>query len=103
MSIRPLYDNVAVLMLDSAETKSEGGLIIPGINAHHNEGIVVAVGEGRLLQDGTVVAPIVQVGDHVLVRERGIPFESNGKQYEMYREHEIIGVFPVEAAEEAGE
>ena len=64
--LRPLYDRVLVKRVDS-ETTTKGGIIIPD-NAKEKplEGEVVAVGNGKVLEDGTVRAMTVKAGDRVL-------------------------------------
>ena len=64
--LRPLYDKVLIKRVD-AETTTKGGLIIP--DAHKEkplEGEIMAVGNGRLLDDGTIRPMTVKVGDRVL-------------------------------------
>ena len=64
--LRPLYDRVLVKRVDS-ETTTKGGIIIPD-NAKEKplEGEVVAVGNGKVLEDGSVRAMTVKAGDRVL-------------------------------------
>src|SRR5438477_7640140 len=66
MDIRPLHDRVVVKRLDE-ELKSKGGIVIPDNAAEKpDQGEVIAIGTGRILEDGKVVAPAVKVGDRIL-------------------------------------
>ncbi len=66
MDIKPLGDRVVIKPLE-AEAKSKGGIVLPDTAKEKpQEGKVVAVGKGRILENGTVQAPEVKVGDKVL-------------------------------------
>ena len=66
MKIRPLYDNV-VIKRKEEETVTSGGIVLPGsAKEQPNQGEVVAVGEGKLLEDGTVRPLQVKAGDKVV-------------------------------------
>ncbi|MCX5710573.1 MAG: co-chaperone GroES [Candidatus Omnitrophica bacterium] len=66
MDIKPLGDRVVVKPLE-AETKTRGGILIPDTAKEKpQEGKVVAVGKGKVLENGSVQAPEVKVGDKVL-------------------------------------
>ncbi len=66
MNIRPLYDRVVVRRKEEEET-SAGGIILSGsAKEKPNQGEVVAVGEGKLLDNGEVRALAVKVGDQVV-------------------------------------
>ena len=66
MEIKPLGDRVVVKPLE-AENKTKGGIVLPDTAKEKpQEGKVVAVGKGRTLDNGTVQAPEVKVGDKVL-------------------------------------
>lgn len=63
---KPLYDRVLVRPLE-AESKTKGGIVLPDTAKEKpQEGEVVAVGEGKLLDNGTIVSLKVKVGDRVL-------------------------------------
>ncbi len=66
MKIRPLQDRILVKRLEG-ETKTAGGIIIPD-NAKEKpqEGEVIAVGKGKILEDGKIRKPDVKVGDRIL-------------------------------------
>ena len=66
MNIRPLYDNVVVKRQEQ-ESVSAGGIVLPGsAKEQPNQGEVVAVGQGRLLDSGEVRPLQVKVGDKVI-------------------------------------
>lgn len=66
MKIQPLGDRVVIKPLE-AETKTKGGIVLPDTAKEKpQEGEVMAVGKGKVLDSGTVQAPEVKVGDKVL-------------------------------------
>jgi chaperonin GroES len=66
MDIKPLGDRVVIKPLE-AESKTKGGIVLPDTAKEKpQEGKVVAVGKGRILDNGTVQSPEVKVGDKVL-------------------------------------
>ena len=66
MEIKPLGDRIVVKVLE-AETKSKGGILLPDTAKEKpQEAKVVAVGKGKTLDNGTISAPEVKVGDKVL-------------------------------------
>ena len=66
MEIKPLGDRIVVKVLE-AETKSKGGIVLPDTAKEKpQEAKVVAVGKGKVLENGTVAAPEVKVGDKVI-------------------------------------
>ncbi|MCX5712595.1 MAG: co-chaperone GroES [Candidatus Omnitrophica bacterium] len=66
MKIQPLGDRVIVKPLE-AESKTKGGIVLPDTAKEKpQEGEVIAVGKGKVLENGTVKAPEVKVGDKVL-------------------------------------
>src|SRR5271167_128231 len=93
MNIRPLYDRVVVKRLEEKEIKV-GGLFIPdSAKEKPQEGEVVAVGKGKRLEDGKVVALDVQVGDRILFgKYSGSDIRLDGEEYIIMREDEILGV-----------
>ena len=66
MEIKPLGDRIVVKVLE-AENKSKGGIVLPdSAKEKPQEAKVVAVGKGKVLENGTVSAPEVKVGDKVI-------------------------------------
>ncbi len=93
MKVKPLYDRVLVKRYEPAE-EMKGGIIIPDTAREKPmEGEVVAVGEGRLLEDGSLRPLQVKVGDRVLVgKYAGTEFEIDGVEHVVVREEEILGI-----------
>lgn len=90
--IRPLYDKIAVRLID-ADSKTESGIVIPGNNDHVNPtGVVVATGEGHILASGELRPLTVQVGDTVLLPYKGKEIKVEGDTISMFAEQEIIGI-----------
>ena len=94
MNIRPLYDRIVVKRLDTQDEKTAGGLIIPDTAKEKpQEGEVVAVGKGKRLEDGKVVALDVQVGDRILFgKYSGSEVKLNGEDVLIMREDEVLGI-----------
>ena len=91
--LRPLYDRVLVKRID-AETTTKGGLIIPD-NAKEKplEGEVVAVGNGKVLEDGTVRALTVKQGDRVLFAKYAeTEVKVGGDTLLLLREDDLLGI-----------
>ena len=93
MKIRPLYDRVIVKRV-SEEEKSKGGIIIPdSAKEKPFEGKIIAVGNGKLLDDGTQRALTVKPGDRVLFgKYSGTEIKLDGEEHLIVREDEILGV-----------
>ena len=93
MNIRPLQDRVIVRRLEE-EQKTKGGIIIPDTAKEKPiEGEVVAVGKGKVTDDGKVVKPDVNVGDRVLFSKYGgTEVKIDGVDYLIMREDDILGV-----------
>jgi chaperonin GroES len=93
MNIRPIGDRVLVRR-DSAEEKTQGGIIIPD-NAKEplTRGTVLAVGPGRVLDNGARLEPTLKTGDHILFgKYSGSDFENDGEKRIFMREKDILGV-----------
>lgn len=93
MKIRPLQDRILVKRLESEE-KTVGGIIIPD-NAKEKpmEGKVISVGNGKLLDDGTLRKPDVKAGDKVLFSKyAGSEIKIDGTEHLILREDDILGV-----------
>ena len=97
MKIRPLHDRVIVKRLES-ETRSAGGIVIPDSAAEKPvQGKVVAVGKGKILEDGSVRALDVKVGDKILFgKYSGTEVKVEGEELLVIREEDVMAV--VEAA-----
>ena len=93
MKIRPLHDRIVVRRKEE-ETKTAGGIVLPGAAAEKpNQGEVVAVGTGRILQNGDVQALAVKEGDTVLFGQYGTnTVKSAGEELLIMSEGEIYGI-----------
>jgi len=93
MKVRPLGSKVLVRRDDAPET-TEGGIIIPDTaNEKPLEGVVVAVGEGAILQNGNKVAMTVKKGDVVFFGPySGTEIALEGKDHVIIDENEIIAI-----------
>jgi chaperonin GroES len=93
MKIRPLHDRVVVRRLDE-ERKSAGGIVIPDNAAEKpDQGEVIAVGNGKILEDGKVRPLDVKVGDRILFgKYSGTTVKVEGDELLVMREDDIMGV-----------
>ena len=93
MKIKPLRDRVIVRRL-AEEEKTKGGIIIPDTAKEKPiEGEVVAVGSGKVLDDGKVVPLEIKKGDRVLFgKYSGTEVKVEGEEYLMMREEDILGI-----------
>jgi len=93
MNIRPLHDRVILKRMEE-ETTSAGGIVIPDTAAEKPmRGEIVAVGKGKRLDSGEVVALDVKVGDTVLFgKYSGTEVKVNGEDLLVMREEDIMGV-----------
>jgi chaperonin GroES len=93
MKIRPLHDRVIVQRIEE-EAKTKGGIIIPDTAKEKpQEGKVIAVGAGKILENGTKVTLDVKVGDKILFgKYSGTEIKIEGEEYLMMREEDILGV-----------
>ncbi|HXC41563.1 MAG TPA: co-chaperone GroES [Burkholderiales bacterium] len=93
MNIRPLHDRLVVERIE-AENKSAGGIVIPDNAAEKpDQGKVIAVGNGKILEDGKVRALDVKVGDRVLFgKYSGTAVKIEGTEYLVMREDDIMGI-----------
>jgi len=93
MGLRPLHDRVVIKRLEEGETR-RGGIIIPD-NAKEKpqQGSVIAVGNGKLLETGERMAPEVKAGDRILFgKYSGSEIKLDGEEYLILKEDEILGV-----------
>ena len=93
MNIRPLHDRVIVKRVEE-ETTTAGGIVLPGSAAEKpSQGIVLAVGSGKALDNGTVRALEVKVGDKVLFgKYSGNEVKVDGEDLIVMREEDIMGI-----------
>jgi chaperonin GroES len=93
MNARPLHDRILVSRIEEGEQKV-GGIIIPdSAKEKPQQGKVVAVGNGKVKDDGTRIALDVKAGDHILFgKYSGQEIKLDGEEYLIMREEEILGV-----------
>jgi chaperonin GroES len=93
MKIRPLQDRIIVKRV-AEEEKTKGGIIIPDTAKEKPiEGKVVAVGNGKVLEDGKVRPLDVKAGDRILfAKYAGTEIKIEGEEHLIMREDDILGV-----------
>jgi chaperonin GroES len=93
MKIRPLYDRILVKRVEE-ETRSKGGLFLPETAKEKPaEGIVLAVGQGRVAEDGAVKPLVVKEGDRVVFgKYSGTEIKVEGQDRLVLREDEVFGI-----------
>ena len=99
MNIRPLHDRVIVKRIAN-ESTTKGGIIIPDTAKEKPvEGKVVAVGNGKVLDDGSVRKMEVKAGDRVLFgKYSGTEVKLEGEEHLIMREDDILAVVEESAA-----
>jgi chaperonin GroES len=93
MKVRPLQDRVIVERIQEEE-KTKGGIIIPDTAKEKpQEGKVIAVGKGKVNDEGKLNPMTVKAGDKVLfTRYAGAEIKLNGNEYLIMREDDILGI-----------
>jgi len=93
MKIRPLGDRILVKRVEE-EQKSKGGIIIPDTAKEKpQEGKVVAVGKGKVLDDGKVVPLEIKAGDRILFgKYSGTEVKIAGEEHLIMREDDVLGI-----------
>jgi chaperonin GroES len=93
MKIKPLHDRVIVKRIEEEE-KTKGGIIIPdSAKEKPAEGKIVAVGDGKVLEDGSRQPLEVKEGDRVLFgKYAGTEVKINGEEHLIMREDDIIAI-----------
>ena len=93
MKVRPLHDRVIVKRVEEEE-KTKGGIIIPDTAKEKPvEGVVMAVGDGKVLEDGKKSALEVKEGDKVLFgKYAGTEIKIDGEELLIMREDDIIAI-----------
>lgn len=91
--IRPLQDRILVKRLNEEE-KTKGGIIIPDTAKEKpQEGEVIAIGNGKILDNGTKVTLEVKVGDRILFSKySGSEVKIEGEEFTIMREDDVLGV-----------
>ena len=93
MKVRPLHDRLLVRRIEEKETR-KGGIIIPDTAKEKpQEGEVIAVGNGKILENGTKVTLDVKTGDKILFgKYSGTEIKVDGEEYLILREDEVLAV-----------
>ena len=93
MKVRPLHDRLLIRRIEETDS-IKGGIIIPDTAKEKpQEGVVVAVGKGKILDDGTRQNMEVKAGDHNLfVKYSGTDIKVEGEEYLILREEEVLGI-----------
>ena len=93
MKIQPLQDRILVKRIEEEE-RTKGGIIIPDTAKEKpQEGVVVAVGRGKILEDGKLLPLDVKAGDRILFQKyAGTEVKIEGVEHMIMREDDILGV-----------
>ncbi len=93
MNVRPLHDRLIVRRIEEKESV-KGGIIIPDTAKEKpQEGEVIAVGNGKVLDNGTKIALEVRAGDKILFgKYSGTDIKIDGQEYLILREDEVLAV-----------
>ena len=94
MKIRPLQDRVIVRRLEDSVEKTKGGIIIPDTAKEKPQhGKVIAVGKGKVNDDGKLTPLDVKIGDKILFgKYSGSEIKIDGEEHLIMREEDILGV-----------
>jgi len=93
MKVRPLHDRIIVKRLEEEE-KTKGGIIIPdSAKEKPIEGRVIAVGDGKIMEDGKKIPMEVKKGDRVLfAKYAGTEIKIDGEEHLMMKEDDILAI-----------
>lgn len=93
MKVKPLQDRILIKRVEE-ENKTKGGIIIPdAAKEKPQEGLVVAVGPGKVTETGTRVAPEVKAGDKILFgKYSGTDIKIDGVEHLILREDDVLAV-----------
>ena len=93
MKIKPLQDRIIVKRLEEEE-KTKGGIIIPdAAKEKPQEGKVIAVGDGKILENGQKLDLTVKVGDKILFgKYSGTEIKIDGEEHLILREDDVLGI-----------
>ncbi len=93
MKVKPLQDRILIKRIQEEE-KTKGGIIIPdAAKEKPQEGIVVAVGDGKVLESGQRVAPQVKAGDKILFgKYSGTEIKVDGEEHLILREDDVLAI-----------
>lgn len=102
MKVRPLHDRILLKRIEEKESV-KGGIVIPDTAKEKpQEAVVVAVGNGKILENGTRLTLEVKVGDHVLFgKYSGSEIKVDGEEYLIVREDDVLGILAESAKSKA--
>jgi len=93
MTIRPLYDRIVVKRVEEQESTLHGIIIPDSAREKPQEGEVLAIGHGKRLENGKLVALDVKVGDRILSgKYSGNEIKLDGTEYIIMREDDVLGI-----------
>ena len=93
MNLKPVRDRI-IVRLTEAETVSRGGIVIPDAAAEKpSQGNVLAVGTGKVAEDGTVVPMVIKAGDRVLFSQHaGQTVKLDNEEFRILREEDVMAI-----------
>lgn len=93
MKVRPLYDRILVKRIEE-EQKTAGGLFIPdSAKEKPQQGVIVAVGQGKIQEDGSLRKLELKAGDKILfAKYSGSDIKMDGVEHLILREDDVLGV-----------
>ena len=102
MKVRPLHDRILLKRIEEKES-IKGGILIPDTAKEKpQEGLVVAVGNGKILENGTRISLEVKEGDRVLFgKYSGTDIKVDGEEYLIVREDDVLGILTESAKSKA--
>ena len=102
MKVRPLHDRILLKRIEEKES-IKGGIIVPDTAKEKpQEGLVVAVGNGKILEKGTRISLEVKEGDRVLFgKYSGTEIKLDGEEYLIVREDDVLGILTESAKSKA--
>lgn len=94
MKLRPLHDRVLVKRIEEEEEETRGGIVVPDTAKEKpQEGEVIAVGDGKVLESGEKLKMAVKKGDRVLFgKYSGTEVKLDDEEYLIMREDEVLGI-----------
>ena len=93
MKIRPLHDRIVIKRIEERETTRRGIIIPDSAQEKPHEGEVIAVGQGKRLEDGKLAAIDLKAGDRVLFgKYSGNEIKLDDEEYLIMREDDVLGV-----------
>lgn len=94
MKIKPLHDRILVRRIEAEEEQIRGGIVIPDTAKEKpQEGEVIAVGDGKVLENGQKLQMSVKAGDRILFgKYAGTEVKLDEEEYLILREDEVLGI-----------